>query len=222
VLPRVERLEACVLLFGGQSGWGLTYLPLARGLAARGVATFLAEGPGQGETRLEHGIYVDVDVPAAYQVFVSYLSEERRFGSIGIWGNSFGGLWAAKTAARDPRLKACCVNGCFAYPKILSFRMAAEQSRAMLGRDDDQAVQANFDRMRWRPEEDRIRCPLLVLHGGSDPLIQLADQQPFLDTAETSDATLRVWSDGEHTIYNHAAERTAFVSDWFAERLLGR
>ena len=219
VQPRAQQSGACVVLFGGQSGWGLAYLPIARALATRGIATLLAEGPGQGETRLEHRLYVDIDVPAAYQAFVAYLNQHRHFAPIGMWGNSFGGLWAAKTAALEPRIKACCINGCIAFPNILPFRMAAEQSRAMLGKDDDQAVQINFDRMRWRPKEDRIRCPLLVLHGGNDRMIQLSDQQPFLDSAETTDVTLRTWPDGEHTIYNHAAERTALVADWFLQRL---
>ncbi|GAU02113.1 hypothetical protein [Burkholderia stabilis] len=30
---------------------------------------------------------------------------------------------------------------------------------------------------------------------------------------------LRTANDGEHTIYNHASARTAFVCDWFVERL---
>lgn len=219
VQPPERETGACIVLFGGQSGWGLAYLPIARALATRGIATLLAEGPGQGETRLDHRLYVDIDVPAAYQAFVAYLDQHRHFASIGIWGNSFGGLWAAKTAALEPKVKACCINGCIAFPSILPFRMAAEQSRAMLGKDDDRAVQSNFDRMRWRPKEDRIHCPLLVLHGGNDRMIQLSDQQPFLDSAETNDVTLRTWPDGEHTIYNHAAERTALVADWFVERL---
>ncbi|MBU3062359.1 lysophospholipase [Nocardia sp. NEAU-G5] len=64
----------------------------------------------------------------------------------------------------------------------------------------------------------RLRCPLLVLHGGRDPIVELADQRPFVDAADTGDATLQVWDDGEHTIYNHSAERTAVVADWFAAR----
>ncbi|WP_369646522.1 hypothetical protein [Variovorax sp. V118] len=39
------------------------------------------------------------------------------------------------------------------------------------------------------------------------------------EAATNPDVTLRVWEDGEHTIYNHAAQRTAFVADWFARRL---
>ena len=33
-----------VIVFGGQSGWGMAYWPIARQLAARGLATLLAEG----------------------------------------------------------------------------------------------------------------------------------------------------------------------------------
>ena len=137
---------------------------------------------------------------------------------IGIWGNSIGGLWAAATAASDQRIAACCVNGALAAPTLLPFRTFVEQAAAMLGNDDPDAVTANFARMRFSSERDRIACPLLVLHGGDDPLIRLDDQQPFLDAATSGDATLRVWPDGEHTIYNHASERTAFVCDWFVER----
>ncbi|WP_430333956.1 hypothetical protein [Rhodococcus sp. ACT016] len=50
--------------------------------------------------------------------------------------------------------------------------------------------------------------------------MKLEDQQPFLDGA-ARDATLRVWEDGEHTIYNHAEERNDLVADWFADRLVG-
>lgn len=217
--PAGSCASACVIVFGGQSGWGLAYLPAARALAARGIATLLAEGPGQGETRIAYGLHVDGDVPSAYTAFVQHLRNAHKFSSIGVWGNSFGGLWAAKAAAHDHRVDACCINGAFAAPQVFTFRTAAEQSQAMLGIHDDQAVQANFDRMRWNSDNDRIACPLLVLHGGSDPLVQLEDQQPFANSATTPDVTFKIWSDGEHTIYNHASERTALVADWFASRL---
>ncbi|AOK34011.1 alpha/beta hydrolase [Burkholderia cenocepacia] len=218
VRPPTEPIRGTVIVFGGQSGWGFAYWPIARALAARGVATLLAEGPGQGETRLEQRVFVDVDMTAAYRRFVDHVAE-RVPGPIGIWGNSIGGLWAASTAASDARIAACCVNGALAAPTLLPFRTFVEQAAAMLGNDDPEAVSANFARMRFSSERDRIACPLLVLHGGADPLIRLDDQQPFLDAATSGDATLRVWPDGEHTIYNHASERTAFACDWFVERL---
>ena len=205
-----------VVVFGGQSGWGATYLRYADALLARGLAVILAEGPGQGDARLVHGVHLDVDVAAAFGAFVDLATPD---GPVGVWGNSVGGLFAALTAARHAGVAACCVNGAFAAPRLLDFRTFAEQAKAMLGSTDDDAVTANFARLRFDPSTETIPCPLLVLHGGADPLVDLADQQPFLDAAD--DATLRIWDDGEHTIYNHADERNAVAADWFAERLGG-
>ncbi|MBJ8341850.1 prolyl oligopeptidase family serine peptidase [Antrihabitans sp. YC3-6] len=207
-----------VILLGGQSGWGAAYLAQADALTARGLAVLLAEGPGQGDTRMVGGVYLDVDVAAAYSAFVNVTVDCTP--AVGIWGNSLGGLYAAVTAARDPRIVAVCVNGAPAQPKLLGFRAFGEQAAAMLGTTDPDAIQANFDRIALRPGRDRIGGALMVLHGGNDPLIGLVEQQPFLDAA--TDATLRIWDDGEHTIYNHAAERTALVADWFADHLANR
>lgn len=205
-----------VILFGGQSGWGPAYLKQAGALARRGIATLLAEGPGQGEARLEGEVLLDVDVRAAYSRFVDEVTVTPGLGSgVGLWGNSLGGLYAATTAASDPRVTAVCVNGAPARPRLLEFRAFAEQAAAMLGSNDPRAVQANFDRIALRPE-DRITASLLVLHGGDDPIVSLVEQRPFLHAA-TGEATLREWADGEHTIYNHAEERTALVADWFAD-----
>ena len=198
VRPRA-RARGTVIVFGGQSGWGMAYWPIARQLAARGLATLLAEGAGP-ETRLEQRIHVDVDMAAAYRCFVDRVVGDPSLGRAGIWGNSVGGLWAASTAAADPRIAACCVNGALAAPSLLPFRTFVEQAAAMLGSADLDAVAANFVRMRFDARRDRIGCPLLVIHGGADPLIKLADQQPFLDAAPTALGTLKVWEDGEHDL----------------------
>ncbi|UXT61272.1 dipeptidyl aminopeptidase (plasmid) [Agrobacterium fabrum] len=218
VRPVGGKANGTVILFGGQSGWGIAYLPIARELARRGLATVLAEGPGQGETRIEHGLYLQTDVEAAFSRWVDFISDDPDLGIPGIWGNSYGGLWAARTASRDSRIRACCVNGSFARPGILPFRTAFEQSAAMVGTQDRAGIEAIMESLRFDPEQDRITCPLLVLHGGADPLVTLDDQQPFLDAAN-GEVALHVWPDGEHTIYNHSFERTSLAADWFAARL---
>jgi hypothetical protein len=54
-------VRGTVIVFGGQSGWGAAYLRLADAPTARGLATFLVEGPGQGEPRMESGLLLDGD-----------------------------------------------------------------------------------------------------------------------------------------------------------------
>lgn len=214
--------RGAVIVFGGQSGWGSCYLRIADALAARGIATVLAEGPGQGETRLLHGMHLDVDVAAAFSRFVDVATKLAPDGGLGIWGNSVGGLFAALTAAADERIDACCVNGAFAAPRLLDFRVFREQAAAMLGTDDPAAIQANFDRLRFDPDRHRIAGSLFVVHGGADPLVSLDDQLPFLEGASPDLRTLQVWDDGDHTIYNHGEERNALVGDWFADRFAAK
>jgi alpha-beta hydrolase superfamily lysophospholipase len=218
VRPTREHALGTVVVFGGQSGWGAAYWRHADALAARGVATILAEGPGQGETRLRHGVLLDVDVPGAYGRFIDVVHDDPRLGSaVGMFGNSVGGLFAALTAAADDRVAACCVNGAPARPALLGRRSFDEQAAAMLGTDDAGRIEANFRRLAFDASK-RIDCPLLVLHGGEDVLFDLAAQKPFLDAAGM-DQTLRVWPDGDHTIYNHCEERSSYVADWFVDRL---
>jgi len=69
-LPHTRSAEATVVVWGGLSGWGAAYLPVAGAYTARGLACLLAEGPGQGESRLSHGLYTDERVTEGYARFL--------------------------------------------------------------------------------------------------------------------------------------------------------
>jgi hypothetical protein len=49
--------------------------------------------------------------------------------------------------------------------------------------------------------------------------VPLGSQADFIALTAIERAEVLTWADGEHTIYNHANERNARVSDWFLERL---
>ncbi len=55
----------------------------------------------------------------------------------------------------------------------------------------------------------------------SSPTLFAPDPAALAPSAEAAGTrrALRTWPDGEHTLYNHAAERDALVADWFAGRL---
>ncbi|GHB59708.1 hypothetical protein GCM10010306_061570 [Streptomyces umbrinus] len=222
-LPQAAPPRATVIVWGGLSGWGAAYLSLADAYTARGLACLLAEGPGQGESRLRHGLYVDEHVTDGFARFVDLVEADPRLGgAIGVQGVSFGGLFAAHLAAVDPRVGAVVVNGAPAVPAVPEFRTAREQMAAVVGTDDLDRVTEVMDALRFDPDKHRIGCPLLLLHGGRDPLARYEDQEPFLRAADPATATVRIWPDGEHTLYNHAAERDAFSGDWFIDHLAGQ
>lgn len=219
-LPRAEAATATVVVWGGLSGWGAAYLGAADALTARGLACLLAEGPGQGEPRLVDRLYVDQHVADGFARFLDVVADDPRLGdAVGVQGNSFGGLFAAHLAARDRRVGACVVNGAPATPQLPPFNTARAQITAALGTADEDRLTTVLDALRFDPARHRIACPVLVLHGGADPLVpDPAIQTPFAEAAGTR-GELRTWPDGEHTLYNHAAERDTTAADWFANHL---
>jgi alpha-beta hydrolase superfamily lysophospholipase len=222
-LPPAGTALATVVVWGGMSGWGAAYLNTAAALTARGLACLLAEGPGQGEPRLEDHIYLDENATAGFARFLDVIDDHPQLGNrIGVHGNSFGGLFAAHLAARDDRVRACVVNGAPAAPQLPPFRTARAQFSAAIGTDDPEQLTAVLDALRFEPEQHRIGCPVVTLHGGADPMLpDSAMQEPFTRAAGSL-GQLRIWPDGEHTLYNHGAERDAFVADWFHDRLITR
>lgn len=193
----------------------------AEALARRGLATVLLEAPGQGETRLFGGLVLDERVDQAFSATLDVVQAQTGYdGPYGVWGNSFGGLLAARAAVHDRRFGACCVNGADANPRPRPFRTASEQAQALLGVGTDDEIAAVFRTLWLDPAADQTAAAVLVLHGGADPLVTLDQQKVFLDLS--AQPTLRVWEDGEHTIYNHSDERTEFACDWFRTQLSRR
>jgi dipeptidyl aminopeptidase/acylaminoacyl peptidase len=154
---------------------------------------------------------------------VDTLSDDRRvLGRFGIWGNSFGGCLAAQAAIADERFAACCVNGGASRPlefpeKYPRFFAKVE---AMIGAPGIDGAKAVLDAIDVTSSLEQLRAPLLQLHSIPDQVFSLANARQIHDRANSSDKTLLVWNDGDHCIYNHAAERNCTVADWFCERLL--
>ncbi len=212
----VTSPRGCVLILGGLSGWGAAYFGLARAFNARGLAAVIAEGPGQGETRMASGLFLSRDALLHFAPFVA-LARDLGEGQIGIMGNSFGGLIAAHVAAADQRILACCINGALPAFTVPEFRTAREQMESVFGATDaplGRLVEAfSFD-----PRATPLSQAVLLVEGGADPLVPLGAQAAFVAGREDLPTVLQ-WADGEHTIYNHAADRNALVSAWFADTL---
>ncbi|QJU56309.1 prolyl oligopeptidase family serine peptidase (plasmid) [Herbiconiux sp. KACC 21604] len=217
--PGVESAPTVVIV-GGQSGWGAAFHQQAAAFAERGLSTLLLEAPGQGETRMRGGLHLGSDVDGAFSAALDAIEAfGGASGRFGIWGNSFGGLLAARAAVHDRRFAACCINGAAATPVPLPYRAAREQTHALLGVQSDDAAERILRALWLSPPVDRTDAAVLIVHGDADPLVSREQQEVFLGLSDR--AELRVWDDGEHTIYNHSAERTEVICDWFRARLRG-
>jgi alpha-beta hydrolase superfamily lysophospholipase len=216
----VENPVGAVVVIGGLSGWGASFLALARALTRRRIAVILAEGPGQGETRLVSKLHLSRE---ALPVFTPFIDRARRFStSVALVGNSFGGLIAAHIAAARDDILACCVNSSPVRLRTPQFPAEREQISAAFGADGDALAQKiaafNFD-----PAVEHIQCPMLILEGGADKLVPPGVQIEFVGgDASAGRAILQLWPDGLHTLYNHAAERNTLIGVWLTDRFLTR
>ena len=164
-------------------------------------------------------MFADADVTAGFSRFLDHVLELTPGRPVGIWGNSFGGLFAALTAVRDRRIAACCINGSPARPEIPPFRTVQEQLAAMFGVDEAAELAGVLPSLVFDGERAPLACATLVLEGGADPVVALGEQRSFLVGNGHPLSRIETWPDGEHTIYNHAAARNALAAEWFAPAL---
>ncbi len=223
VRPAGVTAPPCVIVFGGADGWREEYHTGALALRQRGLATLLLDGPGQGETRLLGGLHLSpAHVASSYAAAVRTLIADPRVSDrVGIWGNSLGGTLAALTASACPEIAACCVNSGSADPGRSLDRAPrlADRLRALTGDATAEQARASIAALALPPEQNRITCPLLLLHGGADTLFTVSEGVAIADSAPTPDRTVLIWDDGDHCIYNHTHEKHCAVADWFSERL---
>lgn len=216
----LEKSRGAVVVFGGLSGWATAYRSIAEALAREGLECILADGPGQGETRMEGKIFAGKNTVPGFGRFLDYLASETEFGRFGIWGNSFGGLFAALTTSSDERVGARCINGAPARVERPPFRTPAEQLAAIFGGSSLDECGSAMESLTFDPDRLGLKCPVKVVEGGADPLVPLGAQDIFLANNRHPMSGKLSWADGEHTIYNHAAERNRLVSSWFAQCLI--
>jgi len=213
-----------VIVIGGMSGWAISFVQVAQALNSKGLRCLLLDGPGQGETRIKGGLCLQSSFPAAIAAVIKALNATGT-SSIGIWGNSMGGLFAAISAEANSEIMACCINGAPTQLIDPDFRTAREQMAAMCGVHDvkspdaAQKVAHTFASLTFNGAQKALPCPVLICQGGTDPLVPMGSQEAFLIGNNDPRSRVLSWQDGEHTIYNHGTDRNTKVSNWFADVL---
>jgi alpha-beta hydrolase superfamily lysophospholipase len=221
--PAAVETPPAVLIAGGFDGWREEYFVGARYLLDRGIAVYLADGPGQGESRLFHHTRMTPEVDEAFVSAAEALRTDARLGSrVGIWGNSMGGFLAALAASRSSLFDACCVNSGTVRPAEILDRYPRYIAKVqpLLGIDDPNEARVALEGYRLTADRlAQLAAPLLVLHGTPDRVFLKDNAYALFEGAGSSDKRWVEWADGDHCIYNHSHEKHVLVADWFAERL---
>ena len=219
LVPARGVAVASAIVIGGVEGWAMDFDSFGEALAARGIDALLLDGPGQGESRFHHNHYLSVHWSDAYRSAVDFLQRRGAGQRIAFIGNSIGGSFAMAMASIDKRVSACCCNGGVIKPTLAQGKTTFfAKMVAACGTDNEEEALA-----AWRTVDPIApagrRYPLLIVHGGKDPMIPTAASEMLLAAASTDDKEMVVFSDGDHCIYNHRDDRDALIADWVRSRL---
>jgi dienelactone hydrolase len=209
-------------------------------LAQRGIATLAVDHPGVGEALRSQGLanFPETEVPAA--ACVDYL--ERRPDvdpkRIGMMALSLGGYMAPRAAAFEPRF-ACCVAWGANYDWGETQRRRAADPNSSLpvphywdhvgwvfGKKSLDEIMEMSHKLSLRGVLDRIRCPILVVHGENDRQIKLDQaRQTVADCVNSPKAELYVHTlaegGAEHCSVDNVPLTREVMVDWVAETLGG-
>ena len=237
-----ERCPAIVFYNGFDSIKEMHYLMFAEVAARRGIATLFADQEGTGEAIRYHRLAKRHDTEVSAGLFYDAISRHPAIDGdrIGIIGLSMGGYCAPRAAAFDPRFK--CV-GCFGafyeldddWQRMLSGGLAGsvsdglpESGRHAMWVTGTETIGDAIAVLKRRCLEgilDRIRCPLLVVHGENDRQVSLSHARKIVSGAcNSTEAELRIFSlregAAEHCGIDVMSMQAEYMFDW-AARVLG-
>lgn len=187
----------------------------------RGLATFSLEGPGQGECGYALPLRPDYEV--AVTTALDSLTRRGDIDSqrLGLAGVSLGGYYAPRAAAYEPRVKAA-VGNCGpwnfgeCWDSLPPLTRAAFQHHS--GARDGAEARTRAGELALDGAAQRIRQPLLVIHGKLDRLIPWEQALKIVEAVGPS-AELALFENGNHVCNNIPYVYRPLTADWLKEKL---
>ncbi len=187
----------------------------------RGMAVLAIDGPGQGEMEFEYPLRNDYEVPVKYAIDYLEGRADVNVNRVGLMGVSFGGQFAVRAAAFEPRLKATIEN-CGPYNQSTNFKNRPIISRATMvhrlkAANEEDAIH-KLQQFNLQGVADKVMCPLLVIQGRRDRLVP-AEQGERIAAEAGSKAELWLFEDGNHVCNNIPFKHRPQQADWMREKL---
>lgn len=188
---------------------------------ARGIATLIFEGPGQGEGQYDFAIRGDYEVPV--KAAIDYVESRRDLDAarIGMWGVSLGGYYAPRAAAFEKRIKACiALGGPFnwgeAWDGLPELTREAFRVRSHCKTQDE--ARKNAQTLSLEGIAGNIACPIFIVNGRNDRIVPAADAERLAREVK-GPVTLMMIEDGNHIATNRAYRWRPQSADWMKEKL---
>jgi 2,6-dihydroxypseudooxynicotine hydrolase len=188
---------------------------------ARGVATLLVDGPGQGEAEYRFPIRGDYEVAAS--AIVDWIGKRGDLDAsrVGLWGVSLGGYYAPRAAAHDKRIRACIsLAGPYDWAAIWGSlpELTREAFRVRSHLRTEQEARVHAATLTLKEAARKIDCPLFLVAGKQDRLVPWQDAQRIASEVR-GPVELLVIEDGNHIANNRPYRYRLRSADWMAARL---
>jgi dipeptidyl aminopeptidase/acylaminoacyl peptidase len=188
---------------------------------ARGIATLVFDGPGQGEG--EYDFPIRGNYETAVKAVLDFIETRPDLDSarIGLWGVSLGGYYAPRAAAFEPRVKACiALSG--PYDLADTWDDLPELTREAFRVRSHCTTQAEAKRnaatLSLKGIASRITCPMFIVTGKLDRVIPWQDAERLARDV-SGPCELLLVEDGGHVANNRGYRWRLQSADWMAERL---
>jgi pimeloyl-ACP methyl ester carboxylesterase len=225
-LPDDVENSALLIICHGMDDTKEEHLASELALRDRGFAVIGVDGPGQGESYFEEKLFWPANfsdiVGRAVDACSALVGIE--YEHVGIIGISWGGMWALKAAAVDPRVAAVYDLGgpvdserFDKLPFFLKTRFC--QVLGVSGPDDLGEAKTAFC-LRDEESLNRINCAVKIVHGGKDPLVPFCDKQwlceQLLALRPDADISIHMYPEGDHCCTAHIDEIRVDAAEFFA------
>jgi dipeptidyl aminopeptidase/acylaminoacyl peptidase len=207
--------------------------------AKRGLHTLAIDGPGQSETLRLRGLHGRPDYEVAGIAAYDYAARRPDVDpqKIAIMGYSFGGYYAARSAAFEKRY-AAGVSMATPYWDMHAWQLRLRERAAA----DPKATTANTFQWRWvmgaaNDEEGleiakrftlvdiarNIECPYLVTHGANDRLVKVDQAEKLFAEIGSKKKQLKIFTaeegGAEHANVDNRQLGVDFVADWLVANM---
>lgn len=216
-----------VLFLGGADSWAEElYFLGGSEFPARGMNVVMIDTPGRGSSLRFKEMYSRPDYEVPVAAIFDFLEQRNDVDTerLGLAGVSFGGYYAPRAAAFEPRVKAVAA-WCGTWSILTDFYEfyppLQEQLQWLSGSKDDADAREKLAKFTLDGVAEKLTIPVYVMHGTDDIIMDIEGARRFVSALTTKDVTVDIY-DGAgslHCSYDYLSVAAARLTDWFVHKL---